>query len=262
MEPRPYILAETNWKAVSSTRFDVAVLPWGATEAHNYHLPYATDVIQCDHIAAESARVAWERGTRVAVLPTVPFGVQTGQLDIPFCLNVNPSTQLAILHDLALALEGQGIRKLVILNGHGGNDFRAIIRELQPRVPNVFLSAVNWWSCVNPAPFFVEPGDHAGEVETSVMMHIAPHLVLPLSDAGDGRERKARIAGLREGWAWAPRRWTAISDDTGVGNPAASTAAKGELFFRAVTERIAGFLVELAATEPAELYESDAVGRS
>jgi creatinine amidohydrolase len=40
---RPYVLAETTWRAVSNTRFDVAVLPWGATEAHNYHLPYATD---------------------------------------------------------------------------------------------------------------------------------------------------------------------------------------------------------------------------
>ena len=62
---RPYILAETNWKAVDSTRFDVAVLPWGATEAHNWHLPYATDVMECDHVAAESARVAWEKGNGV-----------------------------------------------------------------------------------------------------------------------------------------------------------------------------------------------------
>ena len=134
MPPRPWILAETNWQAVSRTSFDVAVLPWGATEAHNYHLPYATDVIQCDHVAAEAARLAWERGARVAVLPTVPFGVQTGQLDIPFCLNLNPTTQLALLHDVARSLAGQGIRRLLILNGHGGNDFRAIIRELQPRI--------------------------------------------------------------------------------------------------------------------------------
>jgi creatinine amidohydrolase len=117
---RPYILAETTWKSVRETAYDVAVLPWGATEAHNYHLPYGTDTIQCDHIAAEAARLAWGAGARVIVLPTVPFGVQTGQLDIPLCLNVNPSTQAALLSDLAQALAGQGIRKLVILNGHGG----------------------------------------------------------------------------------------------------------------------------------------------
>ena len=252
--PRPYVLAETTWRAVSNTTFDVAVLPWGATEAHNYHLPYATDVIQCDHIAAEAARLASERGAKVAVLPTIPFGVQTGQLDIPLCINLNPSTQLAILGDIARALGGQGIRRLVVLNGHGGNDFRAMIRDLQPRVPDVFLCTINWWSCVDARPFFAAPGDHGGELETSVMMHVAPSLVRPLDEAGPGRERKARIAGLREGWAWAPRRWTAITDDTGVGDPSAATAAKGEEFFRAVTERIGGFLVDLAVSDTDHLY--------
>ena len=256
--PRPYVLAETTWRAVSNTTFDVVVLPWGATEAHNYHLPYATDVIQCDHIAAEAARLASERGAKVAVLPTMPFGVQTGQLDIPLCININPSTQLAILEDAARALEGQGIRRLVILNGHGGNDFRAMIRDLQPRVPEIFLCTINWWSCVDARPFFAAPGDHGGELETSVMLHVAPSLVRPLSEAGPGRERKAKIAGLREGWAWAPRRWTAITDDTGVGDPSTATAAKGEAFFRAVTERIGGFLVDLGRVDLDDLYAENA----
>lgn len=259
MAGRPWILAETNWKAVAATKYNVAVLPWGATEAHNWHLPYATDVIQCDHVAAEAARLAWERGARVVVLPTVPFGVQTGQLDIPLCLNLNPSTQAAILADLVHALAGQGIRRLVILNGHGGNDFRAIIRELQPRV-DLFLCAINWWNCVDPRPFFNVPGDHAGELETSVMMHVAPDLVLPLSEAGAGSERRFRIAGLREGWAWAPRKWTSISADTGVGDPRAATPQKGEAFFRAVTERIGEFLAELASADPEDLYEADPDG--
>ena len=55
MAGRPWILAETNWKEVEATDYDVVVLPWGATEAHNYHLPYSTDVVQCDQIAAEAA---------------------------------------------------------------------------------------------------------------------------------------------------------------------------------------------------------------
>jgi creatinine amidohydrolase len=251
---RPYVLAETTWKTVADTRYDVAALPWGATEAHNYHLPYATDTLQCDAVAAESARLAWDRGARVIVLPTVPFGVQTGQLDIPLCLNVNPTTQLALLRDLAHSLAGQGIGKLVILNGHGGNDFRAIIRELQPQV-GVFLCAINWWNCVDPRPYFAEPGDHAGELETSVMMHIAPDFVLPLDEAGPGTEKKSKIAGLREGWAWAPRRWTAISADTGVGDPSAATPEKGAAFLHAVAERVSGYLVDLANTDMNEAYE-------
>ena len=60
MVGRPYILAETTWKTVKATDYEVAVLPWGATEAHNYHLPYSTDVVQCDEIAAEAGGVTAE----------------------------------------------------------------------------------------------------------------------------------------------------------------------------------------------------------
>jgi creatinine amidohydrolase len=254
MTLRPWILAETNWKTVEATEYQVAILPWGATEAHNYHLPYATDVIECDAIAAASARIAWDSGARVVVLPTVPFGVNTGQLDIKLCLNMNPSTQAALLRDLTSALEGQGILKLVILNGHGGNDFRQMIRELQPHT-RVFLCALNWWTCVDPQPYFDEPGDHAGELETSVMLHIASQLLLPLADAGEGSQKRASIAGLREGWVWAPRPWSRVSADTGTGNPAAATPDKGARFFDAVTVRIGSFLTELAATDPATMYE-------
>ena len=254
MAYRPYVLAETPWQFVSGYAYDVAVLPWGATEAHNFHLPYGTDTLQCDHVAAEAARQAWDAGARVIVLPAVPFGVQTGQLDIPLCLNVNPSTQAALLSDISAALEGQGIRKLVVLNGHGGNDFRQMIRELQPRT-RVLLCTVNWYACVDPRAYFDDLGDHAGELETSIMQHIAPELVLPLADAGPGHERRPKITGFRERWAWAPRRWTQVSADTGVGDPRAATPEKGERFFRAVTARIAGFLAELAAADPDDLYE-------
>ena len=253
MPPRPYILAETNWKSVARTTYDVAVLPWGATEAHNYHLPYATDNIQCDLLAAESARIAWEAGARVVVLPTVPFGVNTGQLDIPLCLNMNPSTQAALLADVVLALEGQGVHKLVVFNGHGGNDFRQMIRELQPRT-RVFLAALNWYKVVDPAPYFADLGDHAGELETSVMLHLVPELVLPLDEAGDGRERRARIAALREGWAWAPRHWIEASADTGIGDPRAATVEKGARYAALVTRRIADYFVALAAADTSDLY--------
>ena len=251
---RPYILAESTWRTVADTSYEVAVLPWGATEPHNYHLPYATDNIQCDAVAAESARRAWDAGARVVVLPTVPFGVQTTQLDLKLCLNVHPSTQAALLRDLVAALEGQGVRKLVILNGHGGNDFKAMIRELLPRT-SVFVCAVNWWQVVDARPYFDEPGDHAGELETSVMQHVAPALVRPLGEAGPGRERRPKVAGLRERWAWAPRPWSTVTADTGIGDPRAATAERGARFLDVVSERIGGFLVELAAADVRELYE-------
>ena len=255
MTPRPYILAETTWKTVREANYEVVVLPWGATEAHNYHLPYATDNIQNDYVAAEAARKAWAQGAKVVVLPCIPFGVNTGQLDITLDMNLSPSTQLAIVRDMVQVLARQGIPKLVILNGHGGNDFRQILRELQAEFPTVFLSTLNWFKAADRNQYFAAPGDHADELETSIMQHIAPHLVSPLTEAGDGAAKQFRIAALRQGWAWAQREWSQVSADTGVGNPAAATAEKGAAFLEDVTTNIAQFLVELAAADPQDLYE-------
>ena len=255
MSIRPYILAETNWKTVEQTDYEVVVLPWGATEAHNYHLPYSTDVVECDRIAAESARLAWDRGARVVVLPTVPFGVNTGQLEIKLDINMNPSTQLAVLRDIVEALDHQGVPKLVVLNGHGGNDFRQMIRELSPRY-ELFLCCVDWYKSVNE-DLFEEPGDHGGEMETSLMMHFAPELVLPLSAAGEGRERHFKIQALKEKLAWTQRDWVSATADTGIGNPRPATADKGKQCFEELSGKIADFLVDLAAADLDDLYERD-----
>lgn len=255
MKARPYILAEANWKTVKETKYEVAILPWGATEAHNYHLPYSTDVAQCDYVVAQSAKLAWEAGAKVVALPTVPFGVNTGQLDIPLSINMNPSTQMAVLKDVVHSLSVQGIHKLVIMNGHGGNDFKQIVREVQVSYPQVFICMLSWFKAVDWHQYFDEPGDHAGEMETSAMMHIAPHLVLPLSEAGDGSTNKFRLKGLQEGWVWAQREWTKSTNDTGVGNPAKATAEKGRVYLEDSAKKISGFLVELAGANTQDLYE-------
>jgi creatinine amidohydrolase len=254
MSNRPYLLSEVTWKTVRDTKYQVAILPWGATEAHNFHLPYGTDNIETEAIATRAAERAWEQGVKVVVLPNVPFGVNTGQLDIPLCINMNPSTQALVLRDVATALAGQGIPKLVVLNGHGGNDFRQMIRELQAQL-TLFLCTISWYKVVDPKEFFSDLGDHGGELETSVMQHVAPQLVRPLSEAGSGAARRFKIAGFREGWAWAPRNWRQVTDDTGVGNPAMATAEKGQRYVDVVTAKIAGFLAELARADTGKLYE-------
>ncbi len=86
------------------------------------------------------------------------------------------------------------------------------------------------------------------------MLHLAPDLVLPLSEAGSGAERKPGISGFREKWAWTPRQWTKVSTDTGIGDPSAATEQKGKAYFAAVTEKIGAFLAELAAADTNDLY--------
>ena len=252
---RPYVLAENNWKAVKEESYTVAVLPWGATEAHNYHLPYATDNIQAEHVAVKAAGVAWNNNAKPIVLPTIPFGVNTGQMDISLCMNMSPSTQYAILKDVVQVLDGHGIQKLVIVNAHGGNNFKQMIRELSLVYPDVFICSLNWWQITDTNKYFDEPGDHAGELETAVMMHLTPNLVLPLSVAGDADAKTFKIKGLKEGWVSTQRNWTEVTEDTGVGNPKKATKEKGERFLEIVVARISEFFEELHHADLKNMYE-------
>ncbi len=251
---RPYILGESTWKQVIDTRFDLAVLPWAATEAHNYHLPYSTDIIEAEAIAAESTRIAYEKGAKIIVLPAIPFGVNTGQHDVLLDINMNPSTQLAVLIDIAATLDRQGIQKLIILNAHGGNDFKQMIRELGLRFPKMFICQCNFYQAFDQKDFFENKDDHAGEMETSLMLYLRPDLVLPLTEAGSGKAKKFRFKAMQEGWAWAERKWTKVTSDTGVGDPRKASREKGERYFKAVTEKIGLFFYEVANTDPADLF--------
>lgn len=251
---RPYILAENTWKIIKDTTFEVAVLPWGACEAHNYHLPYGTDIIEAEEIAAESARLAWEQNAKVIVLPAIPFGVNTGQFDVLLDMNMNPTTQFVVLRDVIETLNRQGIYKLIILNSHGGNDFKTMIRELGLKFPNMFLCSCDWFKSIDQKEFFVNKDDHAGEMETSLIMHLRPHLVLPLTEAGNGKAKKFRFKAMLEGWAWAERKWMQVTTDTGVGDPRQATAEKGERYFKAVTQKVAQFFLEISKTNKADFY--------
>jgi creatinine amidohydrolase len=251
----PFILAETNWKTIKDQGIDLAVLPWGATEAHNYHLPFSTDNIMVEKIATESAQSAWKEGARVIVLPTIPFGVNTGQMDIKLNINLNPSTQFAILNDVVDVLNRHKIYKFLILNGHGGNDFKQIIRELGLKYPSMFICGCNWYQSFNNSDFFENSGGHADEMETSIMQYLVPELVLPLNEAGAGKGKKFKIKALNEKWAWAERRWSQVTSDTGIGDPFKATPEKGKKCFNEVIKKIGNLMIELSKADINNMYE-------
>ncbi len=252
---KQYILAESNWASIKDAKIELAVLPWGATEAHNYHLPYSTDIIESDYLAAESARIAWEKGAKIIVLPTIPFGVNTGQSDIYLDININPSTQFAILNDVIEVLNRQEIFKLVIFNSHGGNDFKPIVRELGLKYPKMFICITEWFKSLDRKLFFEAPGDHADEMETSLLLHLVPQLVLPKEKWGSGKVKRNKIKAFSEGWAWTERKWSQISQDTGVGDPGSATKEKGERYFKAVTEKMADLFYDIWKADIGDLYE-------
>ena len=128
--------------------------------------------------------------------------------------------------------------------------------DLSTAYPDFFIACGEWFKMAPVAEYFDQPGDHADEVETSVMMHYHPEWV-NLSEAGPGEGHGFGVKALRQGKVWLPRHWNLASpDDTGIGNPALATAEKGRRFAEAVVAEYADFLRDFKRIrQPQDLYE-------
>jgi Uncharacterized protein, putative amidase len=243
-------LITTSLKELRDRRVEIVLLPWGSTEPHNLHLPYGTDTILSNDIALEASHKAELKGTCSMILPAIPLGSQNpGQTDEPLCIHTRYETQKSILTDIVSALDRQHFHKLIIINGHGGNNFKNMIRDLAIDFPSITIAVVDWFAIEPQSSYFKCHDDHAGEMETSVMMHFHPEWVLPLEQAGDGKEHQFAIASLNQKIAWTPRRWNFATTDTGIGNPKAASAEKGQQYINVVTDKIAILLQEMANNE-------------
>ena len=100
-------LCISNLGTVRNNQYQMAILPWGATEPHNLHLPYLTDCILSHSIAVDAAvQLAADKGVNCMVLPPVAMGAQNpGQRDVAFCIHYRYETQKAILQDIVQALQ-------------------------------------------------------------------------------------------------------------------------------------------------------------
>jgi creatinine amidohydrolase len=246
---RPWVLAELNYGHVKSHPApEVAVLPLGATEPHNLHLPYGTDTFQVDVIAERACARATERGARVVMLPPLPYGTETNQMRFPMAMNLNPSTVARVITDLVRSLETHGVRKCVLLNGHGGNDLKWLLREIHNDT-EVHLFLCNWYKVAADRyrDVFVDAGDHAGEMETSMGLAHFPELVA-LDQADPGATAATRFEAVNRGWVEITRPWHLLTTNSGAGDPRPATAEKGRAVTETVVERLAAFLTELSAS--------------
>lgn len=248
-------LAELNYHDIKAEPpFEVAVLPLGATEPHNFHLPYGTDTFQVEVIGRLACRRAAEQGARVALLPALPYGTETNQMKFPMAMNLNPSTLARVVGDLVDSLATHGVHKCVLLNGHGGNDLKWYLRESFGKSP-VHLFLCNWYQVAadHYGEIFEDAGDHAGELETSMGLAHFPDLV-HLDQADDGATAATRFEAVNRGWVGITRPWHLLTTNTGAGNPHPATAEKGKAVTEIVVDRLAGFLTELAAAPITEQF--------
>ena len=253
---REWMLSEVNYAQVRDSPFEVAVLPMGATEPHNFHLPYGTDTYESEIIGSNICEAAFKQGARVVMLPAIPYGTETNQMEFPLAMNLNPSTLGFVIKDIVDSLAKHGIHKLLILNSHGGNDFKPLLRELQGKTP-VHLFLCNWYaggSADVHSEIFESAGDHAGEMETALALAYFPQFVAhnPVTGeltADDGAVNSTRFEAVNKGWVSITRPWHLLTKNTGSGNPHPATAEKGRQLMDVLVERILTFLVELAETD-------------
>ncbi len=256
---RPWKLAELTHAEVKAHAFEAAVLPLGCTEPHNLHLPHGQDTFESEVIGDRVCAAAHARGAKVVLLPAIPYGTVTNQRACPLSINVNPSTLGMVITDVVASLTGHGIRKVLLLNSHGGNELKPLLRELFGRT-EARLFLCDWFRMVRDvyAEVFERPDDHAGEMETSIALACFPELVARNPDgtlrADEGAVADTRFEAVNAGWVSITRPWDLLTTNTGVGNPHAASADKGRRILDIIVERLAGFVVELSAAEVDERF--------
>ena len=246
---RPHVLYESTYRQALDLKPNVAVLPWGATEAHNWHLPHGTDNIEATALAEAAGERANQAGAKVIILPTIPFGNNNTQLTQVATITMRSATQQAVLLDVADSLVRQGIDRLVVLNFHGGNEFKAMIRDVMLDLP-IFIVQIHGYQMASSIVKEVLQESklgHADEFETSLLLHLTPNWVAPLETAGDGSTRKSELPLLTSTpGVWFPRDWQSLTQDTGDGNPAAASAEKGRQLFEKSVQVLADIFIELS----------------
>ncbi|GAA2788384.1 creatininase family protein [Kribbella solani] len=163
----------------------IVVLPLGATEQHGPHLATGTDWILAEAVSLRAASLVHERAARpLVVAPVLPFGASDHHLPFGGTLSLSPETLLAVLLDVARSLQADGARRLLLVNGHGGNTgvCHAAAATASARY-NLNAAHVDYWSLRSAGSSDVPVPGHAGQFETALMLGL---------DAGFVAERKER----------------------------------------------------------------------
>ena len=242
-------LTQTNQARLKQHMPNVAVLGSSAIEAHNYHLPEGQDFLHTEAIVKRVAQMAWEKTSSVICLPTIPYGVDCNLLEFPLTIHVKQTTLDLLLTEIVASLAHHGIRKIVLINGHGGNDFTPLVRQIQADL-GVFIFWCNVYEVGQDKhnEIFDTADDHAGELETSMALALFPELV-ELEQADSGASRPFQFEALEQGWIKTSRMFSNLNDHCGNADPSLSTAEKGQQYLDFICNRISNFLIELAEAD-------------
>jgi creatinine amidohydrolase len=174
------LLSEVTWMEVEEylTREDRLILTVGSCEQHGRHLTFVTDTM----IPWELARRLAER-TGVAAAPPLAYGMSLHHMKFPGTLSLKPATLVAVLTDLLECAHQHGFRRILVVNGHGGNgpSLAAVGSDACNRLPGLRLKVTSWWEQPSVAKLvekrFGGREAHASAAETSAMLALEPEIV-------------------------------------------------------------------------------------
>jgi creatinine amidohydrolase len=249
------LLSERSWREARQAIDDgaVVVVPVGATEQHAEHLPLETDSLLCATVARRAAELAAD--VPALVTPALWTGFSPHHMDFAGSVTLSLSTFLGVVTDVARSLWSHGARKILLLNGHGGNAhiLRSAVQALRFE-HGVRVATASYWDFALPAIADWRqsgPGgiDHACELETALMLAVRPELVnmdrardatwFPQSEFLSGD--LAIGAPVTVAWSFAE-----LSDDGALGDATVSSRERGEALLGTICERVAAFLREFA----------------
>jgi creatinine amidohydrolase len=243
------------WPAVRELLDDdpVIIVPIGALEQHGPHLPLETDFRMADTVAELAAQRASEAGTPTLVTPPIWSGFSPHHMDFQGTVTLRSTTLQAVIRDVAVSLWHHGFRKILFLNGHGGNAnlLGGVVQALRFE-EGVRVAAASYWS------FVVDrigdwrhsgPGgiDHACEMEMSLMLHVRPeHAQAEAATDGTWFPKSRFLTGDLAIGAPVSVAWsfTELSDDGTLGDPLKASADRGAELLEMIVDDVAGFLAE------------------
>jgi len=228
------LITESTSPDIAALQPSVAVLPVGSFEQHGGVLPLATDTIVACLIAN---RLSTDYG--LFLLPPITFSCSHEHAGFPGTVSISARTLTAVIADVRASLAASGITKLVMVNGHGGNYVLSNVAQEanvgEPRV-TLFPGRAEWQRARDDAGLSTTISEdmHAGELETSLLLHAAPELVSSARSAADhlATDRPhLLISGMR-----------GYTESGVIGRPSLGTAAKGEVLLNSLAKSFANHL--------------------
>ena len=256
--PSSYLWGELTWPDAANRlkEVDIALLPVGAIEQHGPHLPLDTDAFDADYLARRVADACSD--PKPLVLPAVSYGVSYHHESFQGTISISNDTLARLVYEIGIGAARNGIKKFVIINGHGGNS-PALNHAAQMinRDAHVFVCVDTGETSDIDIDHLIEtPNDvHAGETETSTSLAVRPHLVKMDQAPKSVPKFSSRYLDFtsKRGVLWYAH--TRRISSTGVmGDPTIASAAKGQKIWELMIAHLVALVEDLKQMSLAEIH--------